>query len=86
MSEVVMLQFLTPQLFEGLIWAVILIGGALAILRLVRDLTGPPRWPKDDEEVPPGGGSPTAGGSSEDGDPLAPDVDDAEPAQRPPDA
>ncbi len=78
-----MLQFLTPQLFEGLIWAVILIGSTLAILRLVRDLTGPPRWPKDDEEVPPGDGSPTAGGSSEDGDPLAPD---AGPAQRPPDA
>ncbi len=60
-----MLEFLTPQVFEGLIWAVILIGSALAILRLVRDLTGPPRWPKDDEEVPPGGGLPTAGGSSE---------------------
>ena len=39
-----MLDFLTPEIFDGLIWAVILIGGALAILRLLKDLTGPPRW------------------------------------------
>jgi hypothetical protein len=44
-----MFNFLTPELFDGLVWAVILIGGALAILRLARDLTGPPRWPAEDD-------------------------------------
>lgn len=50
-----MLDFLSPELFEGLIWAVILIGGALAVLRLVRDLTGPPRWPEEAESSGPPG-------------------------------
>lgn len=65
-----MFSFMTPDVFVGLIWAVILIGGAFAILRLLRDLTGPPRWP-DDEEAQPGGGASTAGGSSAPHDPDA---------------
>ncbi len=48
-----MLEFLTPDIFNGLIWASILIGGALAILRLYRDLTRP--LPRDrDSSGPPG--------------------------------
>ncbi len=47
------MDFLRPELFNNLIWAVIFIGGALAILRLIKDLTGPPRWP-DDRSGPPG--------------------------------
>ncbi len=47
-----MLDFLTPEIFDGLVWAVILIGGALAILRLIKDLTGPPRWPDDSSGQP----------------------------------
>ncbi len=47
------MDFLTPELFNSLVWAVILIGGSLAILRLLRDLTGPPRW-SDDSSGPPG--------------------------------
>ena len=50
-----MLDFLSPKLFESLVWAVILIGGSLAILRIVRDLTGPPRWPEDSESSGPPG-------------------------------
>ncbi|GAB4572485.1 MAG: hypothetical protein Kow0077_12060 [Anaerolineae bacterium] len=50
-----MLDFLTPQLFDALVWVVIAIGGVWAIRRLVRDLTGPPRWPDDNAsgERPP---------------------------------
>jgi hypothetical protein len=72
-----MLSFLTPDVFEGLVWAVILIGGAFAILRLLRDLTGPPRWPDGDGEVRPGGGTPTAGGSSALDDPFGLDSGDS---------
>lgn len=42
------MNFLTPQLFDSLIWAVIMIGGALAVLRLYRDLSGPSRFQDDD--------------------------------------
>lgn len=48
-----MLEFLTPDIFNGLIWASILIGGALAILRLYRDLTRP--LPRDRDSSGPGG-------------------------------
>jgi hypothetical protein len=48
-----MFDFLTPDIFNGLVWASILIGGALAILRLYRDLTRP--LPHDrDSSGPPG--------------------------------
>jgi hypothetical protein len=82
-----MLSFLTPDIFEGLIWAVILIGGAFAILRLLRDLTGPPRWP-DNGEVPPGGSRPAPRGSSALDDPFGLDADkrSAGQDQKPPDA
>ncbi len=53
-----MLDYLTPQLFDSLIWAVILIGGALALLRLYRDLTRP-LPPDDDSSGPPGPGEKT---------------------------
>jgi len=51
-----MLDFLTPEFFNTLVWSVIAIGGALALWRLIRDLTGPPRWPEDDDDLiePPG--------------------------------
>ncbi len=38
-----MFQFLTPQVFDALIWGVILIGLVLAGLRLYRDLFVPRR-------------------------------------------
>ncbi len=48
-----MFQFLTPEVWDGLVWAVILIGGALAILRLYRDLSGPPRFREPAESDDP---------------------------------
>lgn len=36
-------DFLTPDLFTALVWAVILIGLAWAGLRLYRDFSGPPQ-------------------------------------------
>jgi uncharacterized membrane protein YccC len=45
-----MFDFLTPQLFDVLVWAVIAIGGVWALWRLVRDLSGPPRWRDDDPD------------------------------------
>jgi hypothetical protein len=50
-----MLEFLTPERFNTLIWAVIVIGGAAAVLRLVKDLTGPPRWKDDADSSGPAG-------------------------------
>lgn len=59
-----MLEFLTPDIFNGLIWASILIGGALAILRLYRDLTRP--LPRDrDSSGPPGPGQRPPSGQDE---------------------
>lgn len=46
-----MLDFLSPELFDALVWGVIVIGGVLALRRLVGDLTGPPRWPRDDDDL-----------------------------------
>ena len=77
-----MLNFMTSDVFAGLIWAVILIGGAFAILRLLRDLSGPPRWPED-EEAPPGGGPPTAGNSSASADADPTEDDPFAPHHRP---
>ncbi len=48
-----MLDFLSPERFDTLVWGVIVIGGVLALWRLIRDLTGPPRWPEDDDLLPP---------------------------------
>ena len=50
-----MLNFLTPELFETLVWVVVFTGGAWALYRLYRDLSGPPRWPKDDPAPPSSG-------------------------------
>ena len=49
-------DFLTPGVFDALVWAVILIGGALAILRLYRDLSGPPQYVDDAAAMPPSSG------------------------------
>lgn len=46
-----MLDFLSPELFDALVWVVIAIGGVLALRRLIGDLTGPPRWPHDDDDL-----------------------------------
>jgi hypothetical protein len=55
MSKVdIMLKFLTPDLFNIAIWALIVVGVVAAVARLIRDLTGPPRWP----DGPPSGDSP----------------------------
>lgn len=56
-----MLNFLTPELFDTLVWVVIFTGGAWALYRLYTDLTGPPRWPKND---PPPTSSPPTGTES----------------------
>lgn len=45
-----MLSFLTPELFDTLVIVVILIGGALAVVRLYADLRRP---------APPFGGAPS---------------------------
>ncbi len=45
-------EFLTPGVFDALVWAVIFIGGALAIMRLYRDLSGPPQYGDDASTMP----------------------------------
>ncbi len=49
------MDFLTPEFFDALVIAVIIIGGALAVVRLYRDLTRPlpdehPQWAADDTQ------------------------------------
>lgn len=53
-----MLTFLTPELFDTLVWVVIFTGGAWALWRLYKDLSGPPRWPVGDRTPPPSSGPP----------------------------
>ncbi|MCC7209084.1 MAG: hypothetical protein IT323_17365 [Anaerolineae bacterium] len=47
------LDFLTPQLFDGLVIAVIVIGVILAALRIRSDFRRGPRWPEDEESGAP---------------------------------
>lgn len=56
-----MLNFLSPELFDTLVWVVIFTGGAWALWRLYQDLTGPPRWPRDDASGAPPPSSPPTG-------------------------
>ncbi|RMG84088.1 MAG: hypothetical protein D6712_11885 [Chloroflexi bacterium] len=49
------MDFLTPEFFDTLVIAVIIIGGALAVVRLYRDFTRPlmdehPQWAMDDTQ------------------------------------
>jgi hypothetical protein len=50
-----MLDFLTPAFFDTLVIVVILIGGALAAVRLYRDLSqpAPPFGAAPSDDVPP---------------------------------
>jgi hypothetical protein len=57
-----MLKFLTPQLYDTFVWGLIVFGSALALWRLYKDLTGPPRWPPDDDDLE-GDDSPASGPS-----------------------
>lgn len=50
-------EFLTPQVFDALVIAVIVSGVLLAARRIYRDLHGDPRWP---ESVPAPEAEPTA--------------------------
>lgn len=52
------LDFLTPQLFDALVIAVIVVGVILAVLRIRSDFRRGPRWPEDDA----GTAIPTANG------------------------
>lgn len=47
-------DFLTPELFDTLIWAVIISGGLLAVWRLVTDLRGPSLYPDGSSSGPTG--------------------------------
>lgn len=52
-----MLSFLTVPIWEALVWANIVVGGAWAIYCLYRDLTGPDRFAADESSYsngPPG--------------------------------
>lgn len=43
------LEFMTPDVWNGLVLGVVIIGLALAALRLYRDLSGPPRRGPDSD-------------------------------------
>lgn len=45
------LSFLTPQLFDALVWSAVIVGIVLAVLRIRSDFKRGPRFPEDQEET-----------------------------------
>jgi hypothetical protein len=52
------MSFLTPQLFDVLVLAVIVVGLVAAAIRIRSDFRRGPRWPED--VAPPHGDTPTS--------------------------
>lgn len=55
------LDFLTPELFDALVIAVIVAGVILAALRIRSDFRRGPRWPEDDATTATNGEKPGKG-------------------------